>query len=152
METFIKMNEIYITKSPYLIKTVVGSCIALCVWDSYGQIGGMGHIMLPESNGDQDAPPGKYADTAVKYLISKMINEGSLLKNMQATCAGGASMFRNHQNKIEPVGIKNYKIVKNELTHFGIPIVTEAVGGTLGRKVLMNCASGKITISTLLKG
>ena len=151
MEQFVKMNEIYVTKSPYLIKTVVGSCIALCIWDHWHRIGGMGHIMLPESNGDMNAPAGKYADTAVKSLISTMVNEGSSIKSMQATCVGGATMFQNHSHQFEPVGKKNYRIVKKELTNFGIPIVTEAIGGTVGRKVAMNCTSGAITISMLLK-
>lgn len=151
MEKFVKMSEIYVTKSPYLIKTVVGSCIALCIWDSHCRIGGMGHIMLPESNGDPKAPPGKYADIAVKSLISTMIDEGSSITNMLAACVGGASMFQNHQNKFEPVGKKNYRTVKKELMYFGIPIVTEAVGGISGRRVEMNCTSGAITISTLLK-
>ena len=151
MERFIKMNEIYVTKDPYLIRTVVGSCIALCLWDSYHRIGGMGHIMLPQSNGDSVALPGKYADTAVKTLISIMKGKGGVISNMQASCVGGASMFQNHHPKYESVGRRNYQRVKNELAHFGIPIVTEAVGGTSGRKVEMNCATGAITISMLLK-
>ncbi|MBN2028918.1 chemotaxis protein CheD [bacterium] len=151
MERFIKMNEIVVAKSPYLIRTVVGSCIALCIWDGCCRIGGMGHIMLPESNGDSEAPPGKYADIAVKKLVSIMVDEGSLLKRMQATCIGGASMFQNHQNAFESIGSKNYRTVKEELKNFGIPIVTEAVGGILGRRVEMNCANGAITISMLLK-
>lgn len=151
MEKFIKMNEIYVTKSPYLIKTVVGSCIALCLWDSHSRIGGMGHIMLPESNGDLKAPPGKYADTAVKALISQMIQEGSSTKTMLATCAGGASMFQNPNTKIESIGIKNFNIVKKELMHSEIPIITEAIGGVSGRKVMLNCGDGAITISMLLK-
>jgi chemotaxis protein CheD len=151
MEQFVKMNEIYVSKSPYLIKTVVGSCIALCIWDSHSTIGGMGHIMLPKSNGDPKAPPGKYADIAVKSLISTMVNEGSSIVNMQASCVGGASMFQNHQHKFESVGIKNYRMVKKELADLGIPIVTKAVGGISGRRVVMNCTSGVITISTLQK-
>lgn len=151
MEQFVKMNEIYVTKSPYLIKTVVGSCIALCIWDNHSKIGGMGHIMLPKSNGNPKAPPGKYADIAVKNLISTMVTEGSSIVNMQASCIGGASMFQNNHHKCESVGIKNYKMVKKELADLGIPIVIKAVGGNSGRRVVMNCTSGDITISTLQK-
>jgi chemotaxis protein CheD len=151
MEKFVKMSEIYVTKSPCLIKTVVGSCIALCIWDSRWRIGGMGHIMLPQSNGDSEAPLGKYADTAVKTLISNMIKEGGSITNMQAACIGGASMFQSNQHIFESIGKKNYRTVKKELKDFGIPIVTEAVGGTSGRRVEMNCSSGTITISTLLR-
>jgi len=151
MEKFIKMNEICISDSPCLIKTIVGSCIALCIWDGRCRIGGMAHIMLPESNGDLNAPPGKYANTAVRHMVSTMISEGSAVENMLATCAGGASMFQSRQSNFVTVGIKNFRAVKKELTGFGIPVVTEAIGGISGRRVEMNCASGGITISMLLK-
>lgn len=151
MERFIKMNELYVTKAACLIRTVVGSCIALCLWDGHCQIAGMGHIMLPRSNGDPAVLPGKYADTAVKALVSMMVEKGGTVSNMQASCVGGASMFQNHYPKCESVGKKNYSIVKKELLDFGIPIVTEAVGGTSGRKVELDCITGAVTISMLLK-
>ena len=92
-ETFIKMSEIYVAKAPCVIKTVVGSCIALCIWDQESKIGGMAHIMMPHHNGDLSAPKGKYADTAVDELINKMEKQGAVLKHMIATCIGGAAMF-----------------------------------------------------------
>jgi len=151
MERFVKMNEIFISKSSEVLKTVVGSCIALCLWDNNNRIGGMGHIMLPESNGDRTAPPGKYADTAVAEMVSKMVFHGGCLDNVVAMCVGGASMFSNHSSRIETVGIKNYRIVKRELEHFKIPVITESIGGTTGRKISMNCREGIVTISMLLK-
>lgn len=151
MERFVKMNEIAVAAHAGLFKTVVGSCIALCLWDSLNRVGGMGHIMLPQSNGDAAAPAGKYADTAVKALVALMMKQGGSVKNMQATCVGGASMFQNHMRKFESVGSKNYRMVQKELAGYGIPIVTQAVGGTSGRKVKMDCATGAVTISMLLK-
>lgn len=111
----------------------------------------MGHIMLPESNGDRTAPLGKYADTAVSALVTQMLCEGASLKSLVAMCVGGASMFQNHKANIETVGVKNFKIVKRELERFEIPVVTEAIGGTTGRKITMDCSDGVITISMLLK-
>ncbi|HEX9935044.1 MAG TPA: chemotaxis protein CheD [bacterium] len=149
METFVKMNEIHIAEAPTILGTVVGSCIALCLWDGRLQIGGMAHIMMPEGNGNRHAPPGKYADRAVKALVDQMLKHGSSLKILTAACIGGASMFQNPKVKIEPVGQRNYRVVQNELVKFGIPIVIEAVGGPSGRKIILNCSDGAVTVSTL---
>jgi chemotaxis protein CheD len=151
MEAFLKMSEIFVAKAPFIIKTVVGSCIALCLWDQESKIGGMAHIMLPNRNGDLSAPEGKYADTAVHALINKMQGEGALLKNMIATCIGGATMFGKIHGLTASVGERNAEIVKSLLTDYTIPIMVESVGGFAGRKVSLNCDDGSVTVTMLNK-
>ncbi|MFC1569485.1 chemotaxis protein CheD [bacterium] len=145
------MSEIYVAKAPCIIKTVVGSCIALCIWDQETKIGGMAHIMMPHHNGDTSAPQGKYADIAVHALIEKMQKEGALLKNMIATCIGGAAMFGKINELKSTVGERNADIVKNLLTNYTIPIMIESVGGFAGRKVALNCNDGGVTVTMLNK-
>ncbi len=151
METFLKMSEIHVAKAPCTIKTVVGSCIALCLWDQESKVGGMAHIMLPHRNGDISAPDGKYADTAVHALINRMEKEGAVLKHMIATCIGGATMFGKLNGMMPTVGERNAEIVKSLLTDYTIPIMVESVGGFAGRKVLLNCDDGAVTVTMLNK-
>jgi len=151
METFLKMSEIRVAKAPCVIKTVVGSCIALCIWDKETKIGGMAHIMMPNHNGDILAPKGKYADIAVDALIKEMEREGAALKHMIATCIGGATMFGKVNGLKSSIGERNAEIVKSLLTDYTIPIMIESVGGFAGRKVTLNCDDGAVTVTMLNK-
>ncbi|NQT24966.1 chemotaxis protein CheD [candidate division KSB1 bacterium] len=143
------MSEIQVEKEPIVLKTVVGSCIALCLWDPKVRIGGMAHIVMPKKNGDVDAPIGKYADTGVRSLLKQMTQNGANISRLHAMCIGGASMFMQSGKNGSSIGSRNVEAVKQELQVLGIEITTEAVGGIMGRKVSMNCNDGSITITTL---
>ena len=149
MDQFIRMSEIALAEAPVVLKTVVGSCIALCLWDPGIKLGGMAHIMLPQRNGDANAPEGKYADTAVKALIRDMKKSGANTARIQAMFAGGASMFLRSKNGGFSVGDRNIDAVRELLEEHKISLSTESVGGTTGRKVMMDCSNGAVTILTL---
>lgn len=141
----------HVSRAPCLLKTVVGSCIALCIWDQETLIGGMVHIMMPERNGDTSAQPGKYADLAVHVLIERMQKEGANLKHMIANCIGGAMMFGSFPGQKESIGNRNAEVVKRYLAEYKIPIMIESIGGFAGRKVSLNCEDGAITVTMLNK-
>lgn len=149
MDRFIQMSEIEIAGNPVILKTIVGSCVAVCLWDPGVPVGGMAHIMLPQRNGDAKAPVGKYADTAISSLISRLKNEGANPKRFQAACVGGASMFMRGDQKGFTVGDRNIEAVKSQLAIHGIRNITESLGGRMGRKVALDCTNGAVTISTL---
>jgi chemotaxis protein CheD len=143
------MTEMKVAANSEVLKTVVGSCIALCMWDNIKRVGGMVHIMYPQSNGNITEPRGKYADTAVEALLSAMFKRGCKKENITAICAGGASMF-NYQNINNiTIGEKNYQIIKECLSKFNILLKTKEVGGTSGRRVVMNTSDGRVMITTL---
>jgi chemotaxis protein CheD len=151
MENFVKMTEICVVNDASTLKTVVGSCIALCLWDGQSRIGGMAHIMMPVRNGDADAPPGKYADTAVRALVAEMLRRGASIDRLTATCAGGASMFVFRASEKPSVGDRNFEAVSNYLNLHRIPIRVKDIGGTVGRRIHFDCSNGMICISTLTK-
>ncbi len=151
MEYYLKIAEMKIAVKEDTIKTVVGSCIALCLWDQTALAGGMVHIMMPESNGYKVESKGKYADTAVESLLNEMLNNGCKKENLIAGISGGASMFSNNNGKIDDISIgeKNSQVVKQYLHKFRIPIKSEDIGGNTGRRVVFEPSNGKITIKTL---
>jgi chemotaxis protein CheD len=151
MENFVKMTEICVVDDASTLKTIVGSCIALCLWDGQSRIGGMAHIMMPRRNGDADAPAGKYADTAVQALVAEMVKRGASTGRLTATCAGGASMFAARTREKQTVGDRNFEAVLDCLNRHRIPIRTRDIGGTAGRRIVFDCSSGMICISTLMK-
>ncbi len=134
---------------PAELETVVGSCIALCLWDRKTKIGGMAHIVMPERNGDKDSPEGKYADTAVAFLFARMLESGGDPRYFSAAFVGGASMFYRSRIQTGTIGAKNALSVRKHLERLRIPITMEDVGGFAGRKVTFRCSDGKLEIRVL---
>jgi chemotaxis protein CheD len=149
MDYFLKMSQILVAADSVELKTVVGSCIALCLWDRTTKIGGMAHIVLPERNGDKNANEGRYADTAVSCLVSRMVERGADARNFVAASVGGASMFNHSRISTCSVGTKNALSVRMQLEKLKIPIMTEDVGGFSGRKVTFRCSDGKLEVTVL---
>ncbi|HOB17531.1 MAG TPA: chemotaxis protein CheD [Candidatus Methanoculleus thermohydrogenotrophicum] len=111
----------------------LGSCIALVLHDQRHALGGLAHIMLPESRGNTDRP-GKFADTATTSLLQEMERLGSTTSTIVANVIGGASMFSYSANSLN-IGERNTVAVKDLLDDLGIRIAHEETGGRVGRSV-----------------
>ncbi|MBT8507298.1 chemotaxis protein CheD [Methanomicrobiaceae archaeon CYW5] len=123
----------------------LGSCIALVIHDDYLKIGGVAHIMLPDSKGRSERP-GKFADTAVPLLKNELMERGSRPRSLQAKIIGGARMFQQFRGDLD-IGSRNADAVRESLRAHCITLVTEETGGTSGRSVTYSPANGgKITI------
>ncbi|MBR1368389.1 chemotaxis protein CheD [Methanocalculus chunghsingensis] len=118
----------------------LGSCIGLILHDTRLGIGGMAHIMLPESGGKRDRP-GKYADTAVEILLKDLLKKGCTPKTLQAKLVGGAQMFANFSGNLS-IGLRNVEAIKELLKKSGISIKGEDIGGSKGRTVYYCPAEG----------
>lgn len=122
----------------------LGSCIGLIMHDKILGIGGMAHIMLPESGGKRDRL-GKYADTAIDILLQELAKKGSSKNMLQAKMVGGAQMFANFSGNLS-IGERNIEAVRAGLKQKGISLKGEDVGGTKGRTILY-CPANNFTIS-----
>ena len=85
---FLFPGTIFADPGEFQISTVLGSCVALCLWDSVAKIGGMNHYMLPFWNGEGLATP-KYGNIAIEKLLSRMLRLGCRKENLVAKIFGG---------------------------------------------------------------
>jgi chemotaxis protein CheD len=146
-EVRVDMAGMKVESRPVELLTSVGSCIAICVYDSIHRCGGLAHIMLPHSSlGPQEPLPSKYADTAVPALIKGIREITGVETRLSAKIAGGANMFPNTGANGLDIGAKNVRAVKATLTQHKIRLVGEDVGGSHGRRVTFNLASGTIIV------
>jgi chemotaxis protein CheD len=123
----------------------LGSCIGLMFYDDSLKIGGMVHIMLPDSAGRKDRP-GKYADTAIPLLLKELNAMGSKNRSLIAKMAGGACMFEYFGTNLN-IGERNADRVRAILKENNIPLKREDIGGKVGRSVtFLPASSGKISI------
>lgn len=145
-EIRVDMAEMKVESRPVELLTSVGSCVAICVYDSKHKCGGLAHIMLPASPmGALESLPSKFADTAVPALAKQVCEITGKDAFLYAKIAGGANMFANFSGNILDIGGKNVRAVKLALEKNNIRLTGEDVGGVHGRKISFNVASG-ITI------
>ena len=139
-------SGIFVEKEPHVVDTVLGSCVAVCMYDHRLKIGGINHYMLPFWNGQGLASP-KYGNIAMDKLIEKMELLGSKRTNMIAKVFGGANQMQSSLG----VGQRNVMMVKDYLADARIPIVAENVGGEIGRKIRFNTSNGQVLMKFLQK-
>jgi chemotaxis protein CheD len=138
-------GEYFVTGENMVICTVLGSCIAACLWDRTLNIGGMNHFMLPE--GDSSDVSGRYGSYAMELLINEMIKLGARRETMQAKIFGGGQVMANFTTM--NVGERNTDFVTQYLQTERIPIVSEDVLDIYPRKVVYFPATGKAMVKRL---
>jgi chemotaxis protein CheD len=135
--------------TPNTLRTILGSCVGICIYDPKSKIGGLSHIMLPSSK-KPSSNLRKYADTAIPLMIDEMIKMGADRNRMVAKLAGGATMFKHSDNSLMgEIGKNNISSVKEILNSLKIPILSEEVGGDYGRTIDFFLETGELKIKTI---
>ncbi|OYT17008.1 MAG: chemotaxis response regulator protein-glutamate methylesterase [Bacteroidetes bacterium 4572_77] len=114
LKTFIYPGKLSASRIPYHFSTILGSCIAVCLWDTEKKIGGMNHYMLPFWNGEGLSSP-KYGNIAIEKLIRKMLLLGCNKKDLKAKIFGGASVINSSQG-LYNIGERNIQIVDDSIS------------------------------------
>jgi len=148
------MADLKVCKSPDGITTLgLGSCVGIAIRDPITKIGGLAHVMLPDSTAiRQNNNIYKFADTGIFELVRLMELEGAKRARMVAKIAGGAQMFA-FQNKTDlvRVGDRNVEASKKALKTLGIPILAEDTGENFGRTVIFYPETGDYVIRAVGK-
>ena len=139
---FLYPAELYVSKTPYQINTILGSCVAVCLFDPVLLIGGMNHFMLPYWNGQGLASP-KYGNIAIEKLVDKMISLGCNKNNLKAKIFGGGEVIETQVVQFH-IGTRNIEVAQTLLEEKRIPIVSSSVGGKLGRKIEFITSTGEV--------
>ncbi len=138
-------GEYYVSTDDMVIMTVLGSCIAACIWDTRARVGGMNHFMLPD--GDMVGGSGRYGSYAMELLINEMMKLGARRESMQAKVFGGGQVMASFTAM--NVGERNTEFVMNYLQTERIPIVSKDVLDIYPRKVCFFPSTGKALVKRL---
>ena len=140
-----------VAAAPAKVRTLLGSCVGVVLYDRAARLGGLAHIVLPSAHGVVDHP-GKYADTAIPALIADFDRRlgGKVRARLIAKLVGGANMFQMDPGLKESSGLnigrRNQEAIEQILAELTIPIMARDVGGTSGRRLTLDTASGIVTI------
>lgn len=151
----IGIADLNVASSPNRLITIgLGSCIGIALYDNISKIGGLAHIMLPNSKQFSNVTnPAKFADLAIPMLVNSMKSKGVREKNLRAKIAGGASMFNfSDKSMIMDIGNRNSQQVIETLNQMSIPIISQDIGGNKGRTMILYTENGKVEIKTVGMG
>jgi chemotaxis protein CheD len=138
-------GEYFVSSDDVMVMTVLGSCIAACIWDGRVRAGGMNHFMLPDGDGLEGG--GRYGSYAMELLINQLLKSGARRESMQAKIFGGAQVMAGFTSM--NVGERNTKFVLDYLATERIPIVSQDVLDIHPRKVCFFPATGKALVKRL---
>lgn len=139
LRTYIAQGEYAIADvEDAVISTILGSCVATCLWDPVAKIGGMNHFLLP------DGPPSRsdvssFGANAMELLINALIRKGACRERLRAKVFGGAEMYKGLTN----AGNQNGLFVLSYLERENIPCDGQSLGGGQARRVEFFPAQGK---------
>lgn len=124
-------GEFTATTDPHVVlTTILGSCVATCMWDPVAGIGGMNHFLLPgDTEGGSDEV--KYGVNAMELLINALLSNGAARGRLQAKLFGGAHVIAT----LSDIGEKNAAFAERFLRAEGIPCVGQSLGGARARRI-----------------
>lgn len=144
---YLKQGELAIVSGDTKVFTILGSCVAVVLWDEQTKIGGVNHYLLPNWN-NKGTPDVRYGDVAVTELHDKTILSGAVKRRMVAKIYGGASLL-NLSSSTFNIGQRNINIAKEKLKELNIKIIEEEIGGTTGRKILFDPQTGFVKVDLI---
>lgn len=133
-------GEYYVADHPVTIRTLLGSCVAACLYDPVNNIIGMNHFLLSSRQYARELPTclseaGRYGIHAMELLINEMLKKGAKRNQLRAKAFGGGSIFLTpeKQDNFFCVGEVNTRFIREFLKNDGIPLVAENLGGEQAR-------------------
>jgi len=146
---YLHPGNMLICREPAAISTILGSCVAICLWDAEAKVGGMNHYLLPA------APPLepdslRFGSAANERLLAAVVAAGARRPRLKAMVFGGACVVAAFRGRGDDhLGRQNVDVARKFLAKEGIPLVTQDTGGERGRKVAFHTGDGRILVRTL---
>ncbi len=148
------MADLKVCRAPDGLTTLgLGSCVGVAIRDPVTKIGGLAHIMLPDSRHiKNNSNLYKFANTGIEELVRQMEQMGAARAHMVAKVAGGAQMFAiQGSTDLVRIGEQNVEACKNILREYKIPIISSDTGLNYGRTIIFNPENGELHVRAVGK-
>ncbi|WP_192986198.1 chemotaxis protein CheD [Carnobacterium mobile] len=147
-EIKVGISDYKVARMPNTLMTIgLGSCVGVAIYDPKTKIGGLSHIMLPDSESFKTVNKiEKFADLAIPQMVSEIRNQTKNQK-LIAKIAGGASMFQLSDDAYQgSIGERNVLAVEKSLKKLGIPLLGNHTGGNMGRTMIVDLETFTVKI------
>jgi chemotaxis protein CheD len=148
------IGEYTVAQSPMILRTILGSCVAVILYDKINRIGGLAHVYLPsgkeyETNRESTITSHKFADILLPLMVEAILKENGNKRFFSAYLVGGASLFNTKPSSFMDIGKKNLDAVRRILNDMRINFLELEIGGNNGRKVHFYLKNGDIEVINL---
>lgn len=139
---YLMPGQARVAQAPTRFTTVLGSCVAVCLFDRRLGIGGLNHFLLPGVPTGPVADPLHWGEPAVEWLVSAVIDLGARARTLEAKVFGGAHIGQTGGTPEDRIGARNGATALAVLDRLGVPVMAKALGGTYGRKLVFESHTG----------
>ena len=140
---YLHPGQIYTASHAALVSTVLGSCVAVCLWDPAARIGGMNHFLLPAGKGP------RYGNDAMARLLEEMTGRGAFIGRVVAKVFGGACVIPGFTGSRKAIGTMNIDAALEFLAAHSIPVRGEQTAGRRGRKLVFHTGTGQAFVKDI---
>ena len=149
LEIFLQPGEFYFGDGLTRIRTLLGSCVAVVLWQPKLRIGGMCHFMLPHrsrGNGRKQPLDGRYAEEAMQMFMDELRRTATSPGQYRARLVGGGRMFEQPCNLSGAIDIctRNMEAARELIVHHGFALHSQDMGGHGHRNVIFDLWSGDV--------
>lgn len=144
---FVHTGKVAVSARPCLLSTIVATGIAVCLVDPVARVGGLSHFVLPYGTGGH-ATAARFGNVALARLVEALVALGAHREHLQAYVVGGMSRGLEAPGGWD-LGASNVAMALSLLAKEGIPVVQREVGGTRGRRVVLEPVEGRLSVEPL---
>jgi len=157
--TYLKPAEMHVTDKPSVVRTILGSCLAVTMFNQRLGFSAICHALLPSPD-SQDADnhepfnKNRYVESVLPEMIRKMREQGIEPNEIEVKVFGGADLMSSPEERKShrPVGKLNVALALQILETQGFQVSVKDVGGTVGRKIFFYTHSGEVLLKRLKSG
>jgi chemotaxis protein CheD len=146
VHVYLHAGQLVAAAAPTAITTVLGSCVAVCLYDPVAKVGGMNHFLLP-LHVEREASP-RFGTVAVPQLVEAVVGAGASRGALVAKVFGGASVIAG-MARGRRLGEENAALALRLLEEARIRVLDHDVGGGRGRKVVFFTDDGTVWVRQL---
>lgn len=146
VDVFLTPGRLTVHTTPTFVKTILGSCVAVCLWTRHRRVGGINHFLLP-APAQHDIPDDRFGTIATAELIQRVLRRGVSAAEIRAAVIGGGHPVSALE--AATVGDDNTSVALAVLRDHRIHVSRRETGGAHGRKLLFNTATGDLLVRPL---
>lgn len=145
---YLHPGQLLVSASPRAVSTILGSCVAVCLYDPRREVGGINHFLLPTHAGDARPSP-RFGDVAMRTLLEDVLSRGARREHLRAGVYGGACVLEAFRSGAGHLGERNAEVALEFLYAQRILVERDETGGTRGRKLVFHTDDGTTLVKTI---
>lgn len=139
---FLKPGYVMANHEATIVRTVLGNCVAVTFFDMDHRFGGINHFVFPAAGRPEDRTP-QYGNIGIQALYKMLLGMGASRESIVAQIVGGSEC---HILDDSGLGVQNVALARSVLKKLQVPVISEDVGGGMGRKVLYHSGTNEMAV------